>query len=90
MTGLSNDSPDPSPPPATKRQSLWGPLIITFLSSAGLAWITCAGGFTLGKGFGSLGLFLFYAGLMFLGICGLSLIAIVVYFFVWIIRILVS
>lgn len=83
----ANSFPSSAPPPAgSPRRSFWKPLLITLLFSGILGLITCAGGLSIGNGTGSLGGFLLYAGLMFLGVFCATALAIVVYFFIWLIQ----
>jgi hypothetical protein len=84
----ANWTPPPPPPAAPKRpvNSTWKPLFTILLSSLGLAVITCAGGFSVGKGPDGLGSFLLYAGRLFIGVFFVTLAAIVVYFFIWIVQ----
>lgn len=76
----------PSAPPGSPRHSFWRPLLITLLSSGILGLITCAGGLSIGKGPGSFGTLLLYTALMCLGIFCAAALAIVVYFFIWLIQ----
>lgn len=85
MTDLPSRNPNPPPMFAARveRRSLWKPLFISLASSAALAFITCAGGISLSKGSGVLGSLLLYAGLFFLGVFGITILAMGIYFFIW-------
>lgn len=81
-------APNLSSPPAPAAEnrgnsSLWRPLFISLVSSAALAFITCAGGLSLAKDTGVLGSILLYAGLCFLGVFGITILAMGIYFFIW-------
>jgi hypothetical protein len=83
----ANWTPPPAPPPPETPQrvkSAWKPLFLILLCSLGLAAVTCAGGLSLGKDGG--GPFLLSAGLLFIGVFVVTLGAIVVYFFIWIVQ----
>jgi hypothetical protein len=84
----ANWTPSPQPLPAPPRpvKGAWKPLFTILLSSLGLAVITCGSGFSVGKGPGGLGSFLLYAGLLFLGVFLVTLAAMAVYLFIWMVR----
>jgi hypothetical protein len=73
-------------PPQPEVKSAWKPLFLILLGSLGLAVTTCTGGLSVGKGRDGLGSLLLYAGLMFIGVFFVTLAAIVVYFFIWVIQ----
>ncbi|HKN24458.1 MAG TPA: hypothetical protein VJX72_06400 [Candidatus Acidoferrum sp.] len=77
---MSNFPPPSVPPPP---RSLWKPIGLTLVASLLLGISTCAGGFAIGKGLGSL---LLYAGLMFLGLFLLTLFVAAIYFIVWLVQ----
>ena len=79
-----NNAPNLSPvePP----RSLWRPIGITLISSLFLSFSTCAGAGVLNRASSGLRLFLFYAGLGFLGLFFLTLLFAAIYLIIWIIQ----
>lgn len=73
----------PAPAPAGPRAgSAWKPLFVILFSTAALSFLTCGGALSIRNGSGRLSRFLLYAGLFFLKTFGLTLLAIVIYFFI--------
>jgi hypothetical protein len=71
-----------TPPPPSPR-SLWKPIGLTLLASFLLAFCTCAGGFSVGKGPDGLGSFLIYSGLFFIAVFLLTLCFAAIYLVIW-------